>query len=146
MLNNAIKHQIRELNISDYSEVIELWKNTEGLSMDESDSYENMTTFLNRNPKLSYVATFDNKIIGTIKCAQDGRRGYISHMAILPQFRSSGIAKELYNKSLNELRTQGIWKCNLYVLGSNPQALGFWKHNGWKELENNFKTLQKDLK
>jgi N-acetylglutamate synthase len=117
----------------------------EGLSLDESDSLENMATFLKRNPKLSHVAVHDGKIIGTIKCAQDGRRGYISHMAVAPGYRSYGIARSLYEKSLQELRTQGIWRCNVYVLDSNPGALAFWKHNGWSELEKEFKMLQKKL-
>jgi len=145
MKNNRLQIQIREMTISDHPELTALWNSVEGLSMDESDSYENMATFLKRNPGLSYVAVMDGKIVGTIECAHDGRRGYVRHMAVLPELRSSGIAKRLYELSLKELRRQGIWRCNLYVLDSNPEALAFWKHNGWNELENNFKTLQKKL-
>ncbi len=133
------------MTINDYPELMEVWRSIEGLSMDESDSYDNILTYLKRNKNLSFVAVVDNKIIGTIKCAQDGRRGYISHLAVLPHARSVGIAKMLYNKSLEELRKQGIWKCNLYVLDSNPDALAFWRHNGWNELENDFKMLQRNL-
>jgi ribosomal protein S18 acetylase RimI-like enzyme len=92
------------------------------------------------------VADVENKIVATIKGAQDGRRGYISHLAVLPRFRGLGIAKELYCKTLQELKNQGIWKCNLYVLNSNTNALDFWKCNGWNELENNFKMLQKNMR
>jgi ribosomal protein S18 acetylase RimI-like enzyme len=141
-----IDFTIREMNITDYSQLLDLWKSIDGLCMDEEDSYENMVTFLNRNIGLCYVAVIENKIVGTIKGAQDGRRGYISHMAVLPQFRGIGIAKALYEKTLQELKKQGIWKCNLYVLNTNSAALDFWKHNDWLELEFNFKMLQKNMR
>ncbi|MEJ2055425.1 MAG: GNAT family N-acetyltransferase [Calditrichaceae bacterium] len=114
--------------------------------MDEEDSYENMITFLNRNKGLSYVAIADKKIVATIKGAHDGRRGYISHLAVLPKYRGFGIAKALYELTLRELKQQGIWKCNLYVINTNKNALKFWKHNGWIELEYNFKMLQNNMR
>jgi ribosomal protein S18 acetylase RimI-like enzyme len=66
-------------------------------------------------------------------------------MAVLPEFHGRGIAKALYQRCCEELKKQGIWKCNLYVLDSNPAALEFWKHNGWQVLEYDFKMLQKNL-
>jgi len=134
------------MKISDYSHLIDLWKSIDGLCIDEEDSYDNMITFLNRNIGLSYVAIVDKKIIATIKGAQDGRRGYISHLAVLPKYRGFRIAKALCEMTLQELKRQGIWKCNLYVLNTNIKALDFWKHNGWKELEYNFKMLQKNMR
>jgi len=146
MKSDKINFDIREMSISDYSELIDLWESIEGLCVDEEDSYENMITFLKRNKGLSYVAIIESNIVAAIKGAQDGRRGYISHLAVLPQFRGLGIAKILYDKTLQELKNQGIWKCNLYVLNSNINALDFWQYNGWKELENNFKMLQKNMR
>jgi ribosomal protein S18 acetylase RimI-like enzyme len=137
---------IREMKISDHPELLSIWKSTDGLIIDEEDSYENMKIFLNRNTGLSHVAVADEKIVGTIKGAQDGRRGYISHMAVLHQYRGLGIAKALYMQTLDGLKEQGIWKCNLYVLNTNKEALDFWRHNGWKELDENFKMLQKNMR
>lgn len=145
MINIPIKYSIREMTIHDYPSLINIWNSTPGITVDEEDSHENMITFLNRNPGLSFVATVDDDIIGTIKGAQDGRRGYISHVAVLPSFRSCGIAKALFGHALRGLRNQGIRKCNLYVLDSNPDALAFWKHNGWKVIEYDFRMLQRRL-
>ncbi len=143
---NKINFIIRAMALSDHPQLLSLWSSIDGLCIDEEDSYENMKVFLNRNIGLSYVAIVDRQIIGTIKGAQDGRRGYISHMAVVQQFRRLGIAKALYTKTLDELRKQGIWKCNLYVLNTNENAYTFWKHNGWNELEYNFKMLQINMK
>ncbi len=133
------------MTIEDHDELLRIWRSVAGLFSDESDSYENMRTFLKRNQKLNYVAVADNKIVGTIRCAQDGHRGYISHLAVLPEFRGGGLAKKLYEKSMGELRRQGIWACDLYVLDSNPEALEFWKHNGWEVVEYDFRMLQRKL-
>jgi ribosomal protein S18 acetylase RimI-like enzyme len=145
MPTENIPFQIREMVIADYPEIIDIWQTTPGISIDDEDSREKMVIFLNRNPGLSFVAISSGKIIATIKGAQDGRRGYISHMAVIPKYRSSGIAKALLEQTVQGLLNQGIGKCNLYVLDSNPNALSFWKHNGWKVLEYDFRMLQKRI-
>jgi putative acetyltransferase len=145
MKSNEIQYSIREMTIDDHAELMNLWSSIDGLCIDEEDSYQNMITFLKRNIGLSYVAMIENRIIASIKGAQDGRRGYISHVAVLPEFRGRGIARKLFEKTVQELETQGIGKCNLYVLNANQDALSFWRHNGWVELENNFKMLQKKI-
>lgn len=136
----------KEMNISHHNQLMKLWSSIDGLCIDEEDLYENMILFLNRNAKLSYVAFYENEIIASIKGAQDGRRGYISHLAVSPQFRNQGIAKHLCDKTLIELKNQGILKYNIYVLNSNTTGLNFWKNNGWDELKDNFKVLQKNMR
>ena len=146
MPKENIPFQIREMTIDDYPEIIDIWQTTPGISIDDEDSKEKMIIFLNRNPGLSFVAMNSaGKIIGTVKGAQDGRRGYISHMAIIPEYRYCGIAKALIDRTVHGLIEQWISKCNLYVMDANPNALSFWKHNGWKVLEYDFRMLQKRI-
>ena len=141
-----MEYEIREMTLDDYYEVYSLWQRTEGLKLDESDSYENMKNYLKRNPKLNYIAVHNEKIIGTVKCGQDGRRGYIYHLVVDDKYRKNGLSKQLYKKCLEELKIQNIWKCTIYVLESNNSGLCYWTHNGWSALESNFYMLQKDLK
>jgi ribosomal protein S18 acetylase RimI-like enzyme len=145
MPKENIPFHIREMIIEDYPEIIDIWKTTPGISIDEEDSEEKMIVFLKRNPGLSFVAIISGKIIGTIKGAQDGRRGYISHLAVIPKYRTCGISKALIEQTMQGLTKQGISKCNLYVLDSNPNALSFWQHNGWNILEYDFRMLQKKI-
>ncbi len=141
-----MEHYIREMIIDDYPEVISFWKSCEGLNIDDSDLYENLEVYLKRNPGLSYIALRDNKIIGTIKCGQDGRRGYLHHLAIENKYRKLGIAKELLNISLKSLKDQGIKKCNAFILDTNIDLLSFWKHNGWSMVDYFYRTLQINIK
>jgi N-acetylglutamate synthase len=137
---------IREMTNDDHEELYSFWKSIEGLKMDESDYQDNFNSFLIRNPNLNYVVIHEKQIIGTIKCGHDGRRGYISHLAVNKKYQKYGIAKKLYNICIEELKKQSVLKCNLYILGSNKSAYTFWQHNGWKELEHDFIMLQKTLR
>jgi len=77
----------------------------------ESDSEESISRYLKRNLNLSFVYYKDNKIIGSILCGHDGRRGYIHHTCVLPEYRGQSIGRSLVEKSLEELKNQGIDKC-----------------------------------
>jgi putative acetyltransferase len=127
-----------------YRELIEFWKNTEGLRFSEDDSYENLVIFLKRNPKLSFIALYENSIIGTIKSSHDGRRGYLHHLAVKEEFRREGIARELINKCLAELLNQGIsaGKVRVFVLDSNRAGLEFWRHVDFTEQQYDYRTFQ----
>ncbi len=131
--------------IQDYPEVRSLWERTEGLKLDESDEYGNLERYLVRNPKLNYVAEIKKEIVGAIKCGQDGRRGYLYHLAVDGAHRKKGISKMLYRKCLEELKKQNIFKCTVYILGGNDIGLKYWRYNGWEVFDSNFHMLQRDL-
>ncbi len=140
-----MNYSIREMTIKDHEAVHSFWASCEGLNLDESDSIENLDIYLRRNPKLCYVALHKNDIVGAIKCGQDGRRGYLHHLAVHKDFRKLGIGKALIKICLDSLRSQGIKKCNLFVLDTNREALKFWPYNGWKPLDYFYRTFQLDL-
>lgn len=96
-------YKIREITMDDYENVIFFWKNSEGLSIDDADSFENFEVYLKRNPDLCFIALIDDKIIGAVKCGQDGRRGYLHHLAVNKEYRNQGIAKALYRKCIESL-------------------------------------------
>ncbi len=123
---------IREMTIADFDSMIELWKRTPGIGLSDADSKENINTFLERNTKLSLVCEINQKIIGTVLCGHDGRRGYIYHLAVDDAFRKKGIGKELVEQSLVKLRQQGISKCHLFLYNDNEDAMQFYEKTGWK--------------
>jgi hypothetical protein len=66
---------IFEFAITDYQNVISLWKNCEGIGLSRADSKDSMEAYLKRNPGMSFVAIYQNEIIGAVLCGHDGRRG-----------------------------------------------------------------------
>jgi ribosomal protein S18 acetylase RimI-like enzyme len=125
-------HEIREMTIDDYDKSIALWRVTEGMWLSEADSRDSIAYYLNRNPDLSFVCIDDEKIIGTVLCGHDGRRGYMYHVAVDPEYRGKSIAKKLVNCSLDKLRLSGITKCHLMVIENNEIGNRFWTQSGWQ--------------
>jgi ribosomal protein S18 acetylase RimI-like enzyme len=124
--------ELREMTIADYELAFELWNQTEGMVLSDADSKEAIAYYLNRNPEMSFVCEVAEKIIGTILCGHDGRRGFIYHVAVDPQYRGQSIGKKLICSSLDRLSSEGITKCHLMVLEDNEIGNQFWVKVGWQ--------------
>ena len=110
---------------------MELWRNMPGLSLREADSEPAIARYLARNPGLSFVAHSEGRIVGTILSGHDGRRGYIQHVAVLPEHRRQGTAQRLIETALEALKAEGILKVHLMVKRDNPEGALFWSKRGW---------------
>ena len=87
--------KIRKMVIEDYEKVYQLWVSCAGMGLNNlDDSKEGIEKFLKRNPDTCFVAE-DHEIIGVILAGNDGRRGYIYHTAVHPDYRKQGIAANL---------------------------------------------------
>lgn len=122
---------IREMTIEDFNAVLDLWQGAEGVGLSDSDAADEIAKFLLRNPGLSLVALVDNNLAGAVLCGHDGRRGYIHHLAVSPAYRRMGIGRHLVEQCLENLRSQGINKCHLFVFENNVDAIAFWEKSGW---------------
>lgn len=122
---------IREMTINDYEQMIALWKGIEGLALSDADSRDNIDRYINRNKGLCYVYEQDHRIAGTILCGHDGRRGYIYHVAVHPDYRNQRIGNKLVQTGLEKLRNEGIDKCHLFVIEDNVVGNDFWAAVGW---------------
>ena len=81
---------VRIMCPEDYEDVFTLWKKIKGFairSMD--DSKDGVTRFLTRNPNTSVVKVLDGRIVGSILCGHDGRRGCFYHVCVDPDYRMS---------------------------------------------------------
>ncbi len=122
---------IREMILADYKAIYALWLMSDGVSLGASDSQEQIAQFLTRNPNSSFVAEVNGSLVGTILSGHDGRRGYIHHTAVHPQFRRLGIGQQLVKCALTALQNANILKCHLFVHQTNEVAKAFWQSVGW---------------
>lgn len=123
---------IRAMTIDDYDKVYALWQSCKGMGLNNlDDSREGIGRFLNRNPETCFVAENAGEPVGVIIVGNDGRRGYIYHTAVHPDFRRKGIAKALVNAALAALRNVGINKTALVVFGRNSDGNAFWESIGF---------------
>ncbi|MFT3867224.1 MAG: GNAT family N-acetyltransferase [Nibricoccus sp.] len=127
---------LRPLTLADYDEAYALWQRTEGMGLGASDTREAIAFFLDRNPGLSLVACdATGRLIGTVLCGHDGRRGYLHHLAVEKTSRKQGIGRALVDACLNRLAALKIAKCNLFIFADNTEGRTFWTHQGWTTRE-----------
>lgn len=136
--------RIEAMNLSDFLAVSRLWRNSEGIGLNESDTRANIAIFLKRNPTMSFVARKGRTIVGGVLCGHDGRRGYLHHLAVAKNHRGNGVGKKLVEASFSALARAGITRCNIYLINSNTAGEAFWKHNGWNKLDD-VQVLQKQI-
>lgn len=120
------------MNIEDYDKVYNLWINTEGMGLNTTDdSRDGIDRYLRRNPNTCFVAEDNGEIIGVIISGHDGRRGFIYHTTVKPEYRGKGIGKKLVDTALKALEQEGIHKAALVVFDDNTNGNIFWEKAGF---------------
>lgn len=123
---------IRTMTLKDYDKVYELWSGIKGFGLRTvDDSREGVKMFLNRNPATSVVAEEDGKIIGSILCGHDGRRGCMYHVCVAEGYRKNGIGQKMALEAMKRLKEEGINKVSLIAFKSNAVGNEFWNKVGW---------------
>ena len=103
------KYTIREMKIEDFEEVHNLWMTIKGFGIRTiDDSKEGVEIFIKRNPTTSIVAEADGKIVGSILCGHDGRRGCFYHVCVAEAYRKHGIGKSMAVSAMHALQKEKI--------------------------------------
>jgi ribosomal protein S18 acetylase RimI-like enzyme len=126
----------------DLDTVLALWAATEGVGLNESDTPDHLRAYLERNPSLSMVARDGTKLVAAILCGHDGRRGYLNHLAVAPEYRNRGLGTQIVETCLASLSALGILRCNIFVYVDNERGERFWTRGGWAA-RSDLKTLQR---
>jgi N-acetylglutamate synthase len=130
------------MTAGDYTEVLDLWNSCEGVRANETP--EEFKRILRRNRGLSCVIRRNEELAAAVLCCHDGRRGYLYHLGVAPQFRKLGLGRILVEHSLAKLREAGIQRCSIFVILGNEPGEAFWKRVGWRE-RIDLKVFARDL-
>ena len=126
------KITVRNMTIDDYDRVYALWLDCAGMGLNNIDDSRNgIEKFLTRNPDTCYVAADQEKIVGVILSGNDGRRGFIYHTAVAPEYRHIGIGRRLVEAALESLKELGINKVCLVAFERNKAGNAFWESLGF---------------
>lgn len=127
---------IRIMTMDDYDGVKALWMKIKGFGIRSiDDSRVGVERFLKRNPTTSVVAVEDGKIVGSILCGHDGRRGCFYHVCVDEAYRMRGIGKAMVVKAMEALKEEHINKVSLIAFTKNDVGNAFWKEIGWTKRE-----------
>jgi len=119
------------MTIGHYDQALALWNRTEGIGLTVSDSREGTARYLARNPGMSFIALDGARIVGTVLCGHDGRRGYLTHLVVDAAYRRRGIGAALVQNAVDALIREGMAGCNLFIYSENKSGRAFWESQGW---------------
>lgn len=127
---------IRVMTAADFDGVHALWMKIRGFGIRSiDDSREGVERFLKRNPTTSIVAEMDGKIVGSILCGHDGRRGCFYHVCVDEKYRRCGIGKSMVVMAMEALKAEHINKVSLIAFTKNDVGNAFWNTIGWTKRE-----------
>ena len=125
---------VRTMTAEDYDGVRALWMTISGFAIRSiDDSREGVERFLKRNPTTSVVAVKDERIVGSILCGHDGRRGCLYHVCVDEAYRRHGIGRAMVVHAMKALQAENINKVSLIAFTKNDIGNAFWNTIGWTE-------------
>ena len=125
-----IKMKIEKFKIEYYDEVVELWRKA-GIEIISSDTIDEVTRVFNRNPDLFLIGKLHEKVISVVIGAFDGRRGYVHHLAVDPDYQKMGFGKIIMEALIEQFRTKNIQKVHLFIEKSKKSVVKFYSNLGW---------------
>ncbi|MFX1314075.1 MAG: GNAT family N-acetyltransferase [Promethearchaeota archaeon] len=123
--------KIKKFTMDLYEDIIRLWKKA-GINVSSSDTREELNRMLQRNPNLFLIGEFRNKIISVVMGGFDGRRGYVHHLAIDPDYQKKGYGKMIMDELIERFRKKGVHKIHLFIQKNNQEVVSFYQHLGWE--------------
>lgn len=79
------------------------------------------------------VGLVDETVVAAVMAGYDGHRGWVNYLAVDPDRRRQGMARELMNEVENQLRRRGCAKINLQIRRDNLEAISFYERIGYSE-------------
>jgi ribosomal protein S18 acetylase RimI-like enzyme len=120
------------MTMADYPAAMQLWTSMGGVGLRSLDDSEaGIRRFLERNPRTCFAALRGEVLQGLILSGHDGRRGYIYHAAVKPEYRSQGIGTALAAAVEEAMIREGIHKLALVAFADNTGGNAFWKSRGF---------------
>jgi ribosomal protein S18 acetylase RimI-like enzyme len=125
--------RIREFNWpEDYNALVSLWQAAD-LYNPTSDGLIQMREVSERNPGLFLLVDEPGRgVVGGVIGAFDGRRGYIYHVAVHPDFRRKGYATALMREVEKRIWARGAHKIRFMVKAGSEQAVQFYRTLGFE--------------
>jgi ribosomal protein S18 acetylase RimI-like enzyme len=121
---------IRTYENLDRKDVVELWHKT-GLYHPDNDPNKDIERKVADSPELFFVATENERVIGTVMVGYEGHRGWINYLGVLPEHQHKSVGKKLMNQAEKSLRRLGCAKINLQVRKTNLAVIHYYESIGY---------------
>jgi ribosomal protein S18 acetylase RimI-like enzyme len=142
-------HTFRKFSPNDYDLLISIWK-AAGLPYRPQgrDSHAKISAEMNDERNIFLGYEIEGKAVGVILITDDGRKGWINRLAVIPSYRNRGIGVSLIKEAESILQTRGLGIITCLIEDYNQisrelfQKLGYVEH---KEIIYYAKRLYPDV-
>lgn len=113
-------------------EIVELWRTCD-LVRPWNDPVIDAETAIDAPMAMLIVAEEDAQVIGTTMVGYDGHRGWIYYVAVAPERRGRGIAREMIQVAEDWLADRGAPKVQLMVRGDTLDVADYYRRLGYED-------------
>ena len=96
---------------------------------DDLNGLDRLITF---DPRALLVAETGGVLVGSVIAGWDGWRGSIYRLAVAPDYRRRGLARDLVDAAVGRLRAAGAVRLQAIVAEDEVRATSFWEASGWE--------------
>ncbi|WP_120430786.1 GNAT family acetyltransferase [Acinetobacter baylyi] len=125
---------IRQFSHTDLEDIISLWELC-GLTRPWNNPEIDIFRKAEQQDGLFLIATRDDKLVATLMGGYDGHRGWISYLAVHPQYKRQGIATALVQQLEKRLIARGCPKVQLLIRKDNLDIQSFYDELGYEEVD-----------
>lgn len=122
---------IRAFKGSDRTAVIDLWQRC-NLVVPWNDPNKDIDRKLQVGADLFLVGLQGNQLIATLMGGYEGHRAWVNYLAVDPDCRRQGLAKQMMDAFEKRVLALGCPKINLQVRETNASVLAFYKALGYQ--------------
>jgi ribosomal protein S18 acetylase RimI-like enzyme len=122
---------IRAATLGETAEILSVWQAADAVSS-ATDDPKGIELLLEIDSGAFLVAVSNDHIVGTLIAAFDGWRGSMYRLAVLPDFRRSGVANDLVAAGEQRLRALGARRLSSLIIEDHSEAVSLWEHCGYE--------------
>lgn len=132
MTSGTAPRQPKRLGADDYERLLALWETTDlPIRPKGRDSREAFAAQMAGGTQTVLGIEADGELAGAVVVTHDGRKGWINRLAVHPDHRRQGIARELLAASEETLKAEGIHVIAALIEGENPASYALFDAAGY---------------
>jgi ribosomal protein S18 acetylase RimI-like enzyme len=127
--------QVRVLSLTDYERWMRVWEQAglDSVRPRGRDSRKAFSRQLASGTHTMIGLEVGTNLVGVVLATQDGRKGWINRLAILPEHRCRGYATRLVTEAERALKEQGMTVIAALIEPENDASLALFRKLGYTE-------------
>ncbi|MBP9690490.1 GNAT family N-acetyltransferase [Candidatus Woesebacteria bacterium] len=127
--------KIVPIEVNNFKELFNLWEAASLHVASEAVEQSDFLKIMQLNPETCLKVVIDNTIVASSLGTWNGRRAWVYHFAVHPDYQRQNIGTALLNETLRQLRTRGATKVIVGVEQNNQRAKQFYRNVGFEVMD-----------